>query len=65
MRVEAQLRKDWLRKAGIRTRSDIKPAHATRLFMKSYRWVGLSTKRWAGLDARCRNHGGWAEGRSS
>jgi len=40
MRVEAQLHKDWLRKAGIRTPSDIIPAHATRLFMRSYHWVG-------------------------
>ncbi len=41
MRVEAQLHREWLRKAGFQTPGDINPAHATRLFMKSYRWVGL------------------------
>ncbi len=41
MRVEAQFHREWLRKAGIQTPGDINPAHATRLFMKSYCWVAL------------------------
>jgi len=57
MRVEAQLHKDWLRKARIRTPSDINPAHATRLFMKSYRWVGLD--RAVGGTRRTMPQSGW------
>jgi len=77
MRVEAQLHKDWLRNAGIRTCSDINPAHATRLFMKSYRWVGLDravggTRRtmpqspWMGAGpVKLRNWWRWLEDRAA
>jgi len=73
MRVEAQLHKDWLRNAGIRTPSDINPAHATGLFMKSYRWVGLDRpmggtrctrpqSRWMGRGpVKLRNWWRWLE----
>ncbi len=77
MRVEAQLHKDWLRNAGIRTPSDINPAHATRLFMKSYRWVGLDRavggtrrsipqSRWMGRGpVKLRNWWRWLEDRAA
>jgi len=77
MRVEAQLHKDWLRKARIRTPSDINPGHATRLFMKSYRWVGLDRpmggtrrtmpqSRWMGRGpVKLRNWWRWLEDRAA
>jgi len=77
MRVEAQLHKDWLRKAGICTPSDINPAHATRLFMKSYRWLGLDRavggtrrtpprSRWLGRGpVKLRNWWRWLEDRAA
>ncbi len=57
MRVEAQLHKDWLRNAGIRTPSDIRPAYATQVLMKSYRWVGLD--RPIGGTQRTMPQSGW------
>jgi len=77
MRVEAQLHKDWLRNAGIRTPSDLNPAHATRLFMKSYCWVGLDRAvggtrrttpqtRWMGAGpVKLRNWWRWLKDRAA